>query len=97
MAAYQCFFSRVDLSPTLQTIQCTQDGDAIDQATALLYDNPKHFSVEIWKDTLLFARIARSRSPRNVRDATSGWDSSSSAYPQGQRRTEPMIRARGWW
>ena len=70
MVVYQCYFARVDLSPTLQTVECDQDGDAIDQATALLYENPKHYSVEIWKDALLLARIARSRSPQPLRDAT---------------------------
>jgi hypothetical protein len=69
MVAYRCYFARVDLSPTLQTVECDQDGDAIAQATALLYTKPKHLSVEIWKDTLLVARIARSRSLQHLRGA----------------------------
>jgi len=70
MVAYQCFFARMDLSPTLQTVECDRDADAIDRATALLYENPKHSSVEIWKDALLLARVARSMSPQPRLDAT---------------------------
>jgi len=71
MVAYRCYFARVDLSPMLQTVECDQDGDAIARATALLYTKPKHSSVEVWKDALLVARVARSRSPQHLRGVAS--------------------------
>jgi len=61
MAAYQIHFARIDHPPMVQTIQCEQDGDAITHATTLLDSKPMHWGVEIWKDALLLARVARGR------------------------------------
>lgn len=62
MATYQCYFVRGDYVPKLQTIECDQDGEAVKQATRLLNMNPEHIGLELWRDTLLLARISRGSS-----------------------------------
>ena len=63
MAAYKCYFSRGVNVPTLQTIECDQDGEAITRATTLLESMPAHLGImEIWKETRLLARVSRARS-----------------------------------
>jgi hypothetical protein len=59
MAAYQCYFMRGDSAPMLQTIECDLDGEAINHATSLLDAKPEHYSIEIWKDMRLLARVVR--------------------------------------
>lgn len=50
---------RGDSAPALQTIECDQDGEAINYATALLDAKPEHYGIEIWKDSRLLARVAK--------------------------------------
>jgi hypothetical protein len=61
MAAYKCYFLRGDGAPALQTIECDLDGEAINNATSLLDANPEHYSIEIWKDERLLARVAKGK------------------------------------
>jgi hypothetical protein len=63
VVAYRCYFERVDHVPTLETIECDQDGEAITHATSLLDARPEHWGMEVWKDARLLARISRNKSP----------------------------------
>ena len=36
MAIYRCYLEHLDRAPTLQTIECDQDREAIAQATTLI-------------------------------------------------------------
>ena len=63
VALYKCYLERLDHAPTLQTIECNHDRDAITQATTLLDTKPEHWGVEIWKEDRLLARVSRSRQP----------------------------------
>jgi hypothetical protein len=62
MAAYKCYFMRGDTAPALQTIECDRDGEAINHATSLLDATREHYSIEIWKDTRLLARVVKGAS-----------------------------------
>ena len=59
MAAYKCYFMCGDSAPALQIIECQLDGEAINHATSLLDAKPAHYSIEIWKDTRLLARVVK--------------------------------------
>ena len=61
MAAYKCFLTRGQHVPDLQTIECDHDGEAIVRATMLLDADPERSGIEIWKDTLLLARVSKGR------------------------------------
>ena len=63
MTSYQIHFARLDYPPMVLMIECEQDGEAITHATALLDSKHEHWGVEIWKDTLLLARVARGKPP----------------------------------
>ena len=62
MAVYKCYFSRGDGVPTLQTIECDLDGQAITAATLLLDAKPEHRSLDIWKEARLLARVVKGAS-----------------------------------
>jgi hypothetical protein len=59
MAAYKCCFLRSNSAPMVQTIEWDLDGEAINHATSLLDAKPEHYSIEIWKDNRLLARIVK--------------------------------------
>jgi hypothetical protein len=61
VAAYRCFLTRGQHVPDLRTIECDHDGEAVVRATMLLDADTEHSGIEVWKDTRLLARVAKSR------------------------------------
>ena len=61
LADYLCYFSRGDLAPVLHAIECDHDGEAITRGAALLDKMPAELGLEIWRDSLLLARVTRAR------------------------------------
>jgi hypothetical protein len=62
MTTYKCYFMRGNSAPTLETIECDLDGQAINDATSLLHAKPEHHSLEIWKEERLLARVVKGES-----------------------------------
>jgi hypothetical protein len=63
MTTYRCYFGHGENAPRVQTIECDQDGEAVEKAARLLDSTPEHFGLEVWKDSRLLARLSRGKLP----------------------------------